>query len=142
MPSSTATIVQSKPKTNGTVSGNGKAKVASTPKDDENYEHFFWTYTEEPHRTRRMAIIKAHPEVWLVNWPVLFQSLTIYLGHQTLRSRTPNQVHRYLRRCPSNNMRLSIARHTILLMEVLPHGLHHWRNSKPELLPRDPRNQP
>lgn len=27
-------------------------------------EHdFFWTYTEEPHRTRRQAIIKAHPEV-------------------------------------------------------------------------------
>ncbi|PHH72909.1 hypothetical protein CDD82_5741 [Ophiocordyceps australis] len=25
--------------------------------------HFFWTYTEEPHRTRRLAIIKAHPEV-------------------------------------------------------------------------------
>jgi len=24
---------------------------------------FFWTYTEEPHRTRRQAIIKAHPEV-------------------------------------------------------------------------------
>ncbi|KAL8711547.1 MAG: hypothetical protein Q9220_003957 [cf. Caloplaca sp. 1 TL-2023] len=23
---------------------------------------FFWTYTEEPHRTRRQAIIKAHPE--------------------------------------------------------------------------------
>jgi sphingolipid delta-4 desaturase len=30
----------------------------------ETKEHdFFWTYTEEPHRTRRMAIIKAHPEV-------------------------------------------------------------------------------
>lgn len=28
-----------------------------------NGEDFFWTYTEEPHRTRRMAIIKAHPEV-------------------------------------------------------------------------------
>ncbi|KAL8850142.1 MAG: hypothetical protein Q9221_004903 [Calogaya cf. arnoldii] len=26
-------------------------------------DHFFWTYTEEPHRTRRQAIIKAHPEV-------------------------------------------------------------------------------
>ncbi|CAL3971263.1 unnamed protein product [Diplocarpon coronariae] len=27
-------------------------------------EHdFFWTYTEEPHRTRRMAIIKKYPEV-------------------------------------------------------------------------------
>ncbi|KAE8353931.1 fatty acid desaturase-domain-containing protein [Aspergillus coremiiformis] len=26
-------------------------------------DHFFWTYTEEPHRSRRLAIIKAHPEV-------------------------------------------------------------------------------
>lgn len=26
-------------------------------------DHFFWSYTEEPHRTRRHAIIKAHPEV-------------------------------------------------------------------------------
>jgi sphingolipid delta-4 desaturase len=26
---------------------------------------FFWSYTEEPHKTRRQAIIKAHPEVWL-----------------------------------------------------------------------------
>lgn len=24
---------------------------------------FFWTYTEEPHQTRRQQIIKAHPEV-------------------------------------------------------------------------------
>ncbi|KAK7511969.1 fatty acid desaturase-domain-containing protein [Phyllosticta citriasiana] len=34
---------------------------ASAQKPDHN--DFFWTYTEEPHRTRRMAIIKAHPEV-------------------------------------------------------------------------------
>ncbi len=27
------------------------------------HEDFFWTYTEEPHRTRRNAIIQAHPEV-------------------------------------------------------------------------------
>lgn len=26
-------------------------------------DQFFWSYTEEPHRTRRQAIIKAHPEV-------------------------------------------------------------------------------
>lgn len=31
------------------------------PKDD-----FFWAYTEEPHKTRRLQIIKAHPEVWLL----------------------------------------------------------------------------
>ncbi|KAI4223960.1 MAG: hypothetical protein L6R36_005033 [Xanthoria steineri] len=33
----------------------------SQPRDSS--DHFFWTYTEEPHRTRRQAIIKAHPEV-------------------------------------------------------------------------------
>lgn len=27
-------------------------------------DQFFWSYTEEPHRTRRQAIIKAHPQVW------------------------------------------------------------------------------
>lgn len=26
-------------------------------------DQFFWSYTEEPHRTRRQAIMKAHPEV-------------------------------------------------------------------------------
>jgi len=30
---------------------------------ETTYRDFFWTYTEEPHRTRRLAIIKAHPEV-------------------------------------------------------------------------------
>ncbi|KAL4889040.1 methionine aminopeptidase [Aspergillus ambiguus] len=34
------------------------------PAEDSAVEdHFFWTYTEEPHRSRRQAIIKAHPEV-------------------------------------------------------------------------------
>ena len=35
------------------------------PRDETEAKHrdFFWTYTEEPHRTRRLAIIKAHPEV-------------------------------------------------------------------------------
>lgn len=30
---------------------------------EEKKKQFFWTYTEEPHRTRREAIIAAHPEV-------------------------------------------------------------------------------
>lgn len=38
----------------------------STGETDGDYNKFFWTYTEEPHRTRRQAIIKAHPEVWRV----------------------------------------------------------------------------
>lgn len=35
---------------------------AASPSDDDKQHDFFWTYTEEPHRTRRLAIIKAHPE--------------------------------------------------------------------------------
>jgi hypothetical protein len=33
------------------------------PADSTVEDKFFWTYTEEPHRSRRQAIIKAHPEV-------------------------------------------------------------------------------
>jgi hypothetical protein len=35
------------------------------------HRDFFWTYTEEPHRTRRLAIIKAHPEVHVPPLPFL-----------------------------------------------------------------------
>jgi sphingolipid 4-desaturase/C4-monooxygenase len=44
--------------------------------DQSTHDHFFWTYTEEPHRTRRQAIIKAHPEVTKLCGP---ESLTKYL---------------------------------------------------------------
>ena len=42
--------------------------AASSASDREDHTHldtdkFFWTYTEEPHKSRRHAIIKAHPEV-------------------------------------------------------------------------------
>jgi sphingolipid delta-4 desaturase len=33
------------------------------PEQSAVEDQFFWTYTEEPHRSRRQAIIKAHPEV-------------------------------------------------------------------------------
>ncbi|KAK4104492.1 sphingolipid delta-4 desaturase like protein [Parathielavia hyrcaniae] len=51
-----------KGKANGTASAND-APAAGAEFDDAKYRDFFWTYTEEPHRTRRLAIIKAHPEV-------------------------------------------------------------------------------
>ncbi|KAK9431530.1 fatty acid desaturase-domain-containing protein [Lipomyces doorenjongii] len=51
---------------------------------------FFWTYQEEPHRTRRMQILKAHPEVtklcgyepltkYVISGVVALQFLTAYL---------------------------------------------------------------
>lgn len=33
--------------------------------EEGTHDRFFWTYTEEPHMSRRKAIIKAHPEVSL-----------------------------------------------------------------------------
>ena len=35
-------------------------------KYDDPYPDFMWMTTEEPHRSRRMAILKAHPEVSLL----------------------------------------------------------------------------
>lgn len=47
------------------ANGSKKEESGKEPQQElEVKEHdFFWTYTEEPHRTRRLAIIKAHPEV-------------------------------------------------------------------------------
>ncbi|KID96501.1 dihydroceramide delta(4)-desaturase, partial [Metarhizium majus ARSEF 297] len=72
---------------------NGSATVTKAPKNkspppakqDANPKHdFFWTYTEEPHRTRRLAIIKAHPEITKLCGP---EPLTKYvvLGVVTLQ---------------------------------------------------------
>ncbi|TDZ15928.1 Sphingolipid delta(4)-desaturase [Colletotrichum sidae] len=49
---------------NGAAAGKLTADVPESQTATESKERdFFWTYTEEPHRTRRLAIIKAHPEV-------------------------------------------------------------------------------
>jgi sphingolipid delta-4 desaturase len=50
---------------NGDVKANANGALAEAHVDDAADRDFFWTYTEEPHRTRRLAIIKAHPEVCL-----------------------------------------------------------------------------
>jgi sphingolipid delta-4 desaturase len=47
-----------------TLRANMKSASESAPiKHQDQDDQFFWSYTEEPHRSRRMAIIKAHPEV-------------------------------------------------------------------------------
>lgn len=80
-PSSSSTVTSARRRDNNdkTIRLNGKPgaeaqdSAAAAAADDEpelqrdpievKYRDFFWTYTEEPHRTRRLAIIKAHPEV-------------------------------------------------------------------------------
>lgn len=66
-----------------------KAAQHDPPADSEH--DFFWTYTEEPHRTRRMAIIKAHPEVRQPTHAVLRLSLTRCRSRSSADpSRSPN----------------------------------------------------
>lgn len=56
----------------------------STPSTDSSEpqsenDKFLWTYTEEPHRTRRQAIIKAHPEVLKLCGPEPWTKYTVLL---------------------------------------------------------------
>ena len=49
--------------------------ITSISLDDQPFAdpfpEFLWMTTEEPHRSRRMAILKAHPEVQsLLHWPI------------------------------------------------------------------------
>ncbi|KAI9727086.1 MAG: hypothetical protein M1828_007287 [Chrysothrix sp. TS-e1954] len=67
MASATASI------TTVTESQTGKDKASLQVSNEHD---FFWTYTEEPHRTRRHAIIKAHPEILKLCGP---EPLTKYL---------------------------------------------------------------
>jgi sphingolipid delta-4 desaturase len=60
----TATVPSRKP---ANKSFTVKATEKQEPPLDAEHDHFFWTYTEEPHRSRRMAIIKAHPEVCILD---------------------------------------------------------------------------
>jgi len=72
-PSVSSTVTASPAKRKAASPANGSAANLepvepvdeSLPRDplEVKYKDFFWTYTEEPHRTRRLAIIKAHPEV-------------------------------------------------------------------------------
>ncbi|EEY14516.1 dihydroceramide delta(4)-desaturase [Verticillium alfalfae VaMs.102] len=70
--SASSTVTQPskrKSASSATVKGRLSTDDIKLPPDSERdplevkHRDFFWTYTEEPHRTRRLAIIKAHPEV-------------------------------------------------------------------------------
>ena len=102
-------------------------------------DDFFWTYTEEPHRTRRLAIIKAHPEVRKrTQHPpgyFLAYGLTLSLGPQALRSRTPYEIPRPNRCPPPNPLRLPSPAHAVLLSLLSVNSLYCRRDRQPKSLP-------
>lgn len=57
MPATNSSTVTSRAK------GDSPSPAPAAAEGADKSHDFFWTYTEEPHRTRRLAIIKAHPEV-------------------------------------------------------------------------------
>ncbi|KAK3625187.1 sphingolipid delta-4 desaturase [Elasticomyces elasticus] len=63
----------------------GKEQVSAL-EDGKDYDRFFWAYTEEPHRSRRQAIIKAHPEVLKLCGPepLTFPLVVAVVGLQVL----------------------------------------------------------
>jgi hypothetical protein len=89
------------------------------PEGSASYDHFFWTYTEEPHRSRRQAIIKAHPEVCSIppfspqygclatTEEIQFANHTLLReGYKTMRPRTPYEMARSCRRLSPNHLRI------------------------------------
>ncbi|CZR59666.1 related to putative fatty acid desaturase (mld) [Phialocephala subalpina] len=78
MPASTSILTTTSPaddQTGARLRVSQKATSAAPPLEVKEHD-FFWTYTEEPHRTRRQAIIKVHPEVTKLCGP---EPLTKYL---------------------------------------------------------------
>lgn len=85
----------SAPANGGRISTDDIALPPDEGRDPLEVKHkdFFWTYTEEPHRSRRLAIIKAHPEVgFLLSGlenndsidDVLWLQVTKLCGHEPL----------------------------------------------------------
>jgi len=84
MPASISTVTTADiPKNEKTARLRSSPDAETAPPLEVKEHDFFWTYTEEPHRTRRMAIIKAHPEVHPL--PSLCPSQTLSIDMLTNR---------------------------------------------------------
>ncbi|ELU44312.1 dihydroceramide delta(4)-desaturase [Rhizoctonia solani AG-1 IA] len=73
-----------------TVTVSPTAADVQIPKAPQDPSDFLWLMTEEPHRSRRQAILKAHPEVYSLRFfPILSYSLcagqvTKLMGYEPL----------------------------------------------------------
>ena len=110
-------------------------RTAASAKDD----HFFWLYTEEPHRTRRLKIIKAHPEVRLCyqrRGPVRANSVDP--GHQALWARTVNQMGGARSRDVTAGMCDLSTKYTHRFPTIPSDSLHHRCNRQSKPVSGDP----
>lgn len=106
-------------------------------------DDFFWSYTEEPHRTRRQAIVKTHPEV---GFPLGLQTLETSVvdftsaGYKTLRARAIDKVPRFGRGIVTNCLRRLASQHSIPLLPMAPCFVRGRGHCEPESIPGYPRD--
>ena len=156
MSSSSASTV-TKPLKHRGSSSEGQAAPASdgSSPEAESKTDFFWTYTEEPQRTRRQAIIRAHPEVWHLLLACHYFSCTCLatletwlthsnfhhcLDHQALWSRTIDKVPRCRRRGLPDHHRVPSPQQPVLVPSILGRCLRLRGHGQPKSIPRHPRD--
>ena len=101
-------------------------------------DQFFWSYTEEPHRTRRQAIIKAHPEVCNLPSTIPLASANPVPGNQALRARTLDEILRASCCRIAIDMCNTLKRCTYPFSTIPPYSLHHRCNSEPKSVSSHP----
>lgn len=121
-----------------------ESSASDLEKDTEGFvdpfPDFQWMTTEEPHRSRRMAILKAHPEVS----PFLLNSgnSKLMIGpepHGTYKMDIPNSPFRALF---PNSPILYPPQYLSISLDFPPHCLYPRWDIKPKHLLGNPRNHP
>ena len=103
---------------------------------------WLWMHDEEPHRSRRRAILKAHPEVRVRCWCSPLLVYKIYpclrftvLGHQVDGIRAPDQICRLPGRRRAVRDGILPARYPPIELEIPPSRLCYRRDCQSESLP-------
>jgi hypothetical protein len=102
---------------------------------------FLWLMTEEPHRSRRMALMKKYPEVRLRHIHAVHDfNLSCHrrVGHETHGPRTPHKVGRAWCSFSTGCGGVLPQKHFYAIPRVLRPGLCDRWNREPEFVPRDP----
>ena len=114
--------------TKPTATDNG-VSYAGPPMDPND---FLWLMTEEPHRSRRTAIMKAHPEVCffpIPNRPT--NELNCISGNETYGPHPYHEIRSSIRSLSSSCRRIPSPEYVPLVTHLLHYGVRRWCNSEP-----------
>ena len=113
-----------------------------TDSNTHDNDRFFWSYTEEPHKTRRQAIIKAHPEVGPPKILYVMHSIDLLPGPATVWAGTIDEIYRTLGGDASDSVCDISTSHVCMLVDFYYCCICHRSYCKSESVPCYPRNIP